>query len=170
MVIAPAVASVEQAPGGCTEVALVEPTRIHSPQRSAAERGRIDRLIVAADKTVKDSAFRDVEALVELARLQLWRNEREDRIRTDPEQAHLNGQRAVAVDPHHPAGRLMLALTTTLSVVEASKKRGPRDRAVALGFVDLAGRTVLQGAPKGIAAAAHTLLGYAWLDRGQPQL
>jgi len=156
----------------CTEITLEEPTSWALPKLSQAERERADRLVDAAQKAVHDSGFRDLEAMVELARLQLWRDADKGKGDTDSdaERAHLNGMRAVAVDQAHPAARLVLALTIARSMIDAAAKREPQGRRHALGLVELAGEAALDGAPDSVAAAAHTLLGYARLDRGQLQL
>ncbi|MBW2454926.1 MAG: hypothetical protein JRI68_10460 [Deltaproteobacteria bacterium] len=110
-----------------------------APALSVAERERADRLVVAAEKGVRDSGFRDVDALVELGRLELKRNGTAPTAggRTDVDRAHLNGQRAMAVNQGNPGGRLLLALTTASRVIGHAAKREPQDRLHALGLVEL---------------------------------
>ncbi len=156
---------------GCTEITLGSPSSSHAWALSAGELQRADRLVAAAEKAVKDSAYRDVDILIELGRLELWRNGTESAARgeTDVDRAHPNGQRAMAVDHGNAGGRLLLALTTASRVIAHSDKREPRERVIVLGLVQLAVQMAIDGAPDLVAAAGHTLLGYLWLDRGQPQ-
>jgi len=155
---------------GCEKVTLIAPSSVLLDEMATQDRRHVDPLVAAAQKAVRDSQYKDVDALAELSRLQLWRSAQEESHDgpSDLDGAHRNAQRAMAVDSSHSAGRLALALTTATRVIQTSGARDPAHRLVALGLVDLAVERALDGAPPAMAAAGHTLRGYLMLDRGEP--
>ena len=77
----------------------------------------IDARILAAEKAVADSKFQDVGVIVELSRLELWRdNAKQSRDgATDAERANKNAMRAIAADEGSAAARVALLLSLARS-------------------------------------------------------
>lgn len=157
-------------PGTCTEVRLVALSELSGKSPGASNRASLDLRIDAATGAVKESRFSDAEALVELARLQLQRNDEQSDHdgENDAARGLKNAMRAVAVDPESTPARLVLALAVARSLASAPAHDRPHARAVVLGVVEMLGQAVGDRASGPVAATSHTLRGYAWLGRGEP--
>lgn len=136
----------------------------------AEELSTLDASIAAAQKSVTDSMFMDVRAIVELGRLQLRRANRVSDLEGESDSARglKNGMRAVAVDELAGDTRLLLALGLTHSFSTSPSLREPTTRRALLDLVQLPLAPLLTGTGA-VAAAAHTLAGYIWLERGDAE-
>lgn len=133
----------------------------------AEEKSTLDVSIAAAQKAVTDSMFMDVRAIVELGRLQLRRaNHASDSDgESDSARGLKNGMRAVAVDELAADTRFLLAMGLANSFSTSPSLREPTTRRALLDLVQLPLTPLLKGTGS-LAAAAHTLSGYVWLERG----
>lgn len=126
--------------------------------------------IDAAQKAVKDSAFRDVHAIALLARLQIRRDAEvaDTDGSNDAARGLRNGMRAVAVDDASAEARLVLAVALARSLQGGRAAADPEVRPLALDLVSVAVGSV-PAASGAVGAAAKTMEGYVALERGQKQ-
>lgn len=125
--------------------------------------GRIEQ----AQALVLRSGYQDVGALVDLARLQLRRDEDISNSdgASDAARALKNGMRAVIVNEVSSEARLVLALALARSLQGALSVSDPVTRDIALELLDIAVGSVGNGS---LAFAARSALeGYVALERGQ---
>ncbi|NUO47589.1 MAG: tetratricopeptide repeat protein [Polyangiaceae bacterium] len=122
----------------------------------------VDGGIVAAQRAVTDSRFQDIDALVDLARLQLMRDApiSDTDGATDAERAKKNAMRAIAVDDTSTGGRIVLVI----ALARSFERAGVGDSDGALGLLDLAASTVPPGSTAANAAAdvVRGTLALAW--------
>jgi tetratricopeptide (TPR) repeat protein len=111
----------------------------------------VDGGIAAAQRAVTDSKFQDIDALVDLARLQLLRDApiADADGPTDAERARKNAMRAIAVDDTSTGGRIVLVI----ALARSFERGGLADSDGALSLLDLAASTFPPGSTAANAAA-----------------
>jgi tetratricopeptide (TPR) repeat protein len=134
---------------------------------SAGERSELAGRIEATTKIVEDTSFADVDAIVEVARLELLRDGDEVNAvgESDAASALKNGMRAVAVNDSHAGARIVLALAVARSLEERAGHDDPARRSTALSLIDIGAQAIPQTTPE-TAAVAKVLSGAAALERG----
>ena len=133
------------------------------PRPDGASRATLTPRIDAASQKVLDSRFQDADSLVEVARLQLLRdNPREPNGQSDADEARRNAMRAVIVDAT-PQAKLVLALAMTRLYQENAGSNGSKLKL----FYQVLGRTLpVEGAGPAVSAA-RALAGYHALAIGE---
>jgi tetratricopeptide (TPR) repeat protein len=129
--------------------------------------GTLDQRIGAHEKAMRDTRFGDVGIIIELARLQLMRDNTisDEDGQNDAARGKKNAMRAVASDDGSAPGRLVLALAIAQSLRSVAGLDDAAVRATRLRLVTLSASTI----PKGeavVEAAKLTLVGYLALEQG----
>lgn len=129
---------------------------------STEERAGLGARITSAHDAVVAAQFQDVNALVELARLQLRRDDATSDAdgNSDAERAKKNAMRAVAVDGSSPAAKLVLALTLSRTL------RDVKARAARFALLELIELVLPSEAEGSVGAATATMKGLIALERG----
>ena len=148
------------APAGCTSHGAIPCAEFRTVDENRQTAARIQ----AAHKAVAESLFADAALLVELARLQLVRDEAsaDSDGPDDDARAKLSALRAIVVGSSNPAARLMLALTLARTRPEL---RGTSARASLLALIE----TALSGglaADGSVGAGIATMKGLIAIERG----
>lgn len=142
------------------------------PTVSREEATLIEARIAAARQRVTESKYQDVGAVIEVARLQLWRDsiEADSDGDDDIERASRNAMRAVAVDPTRPDARLVLALALGRSLLQRKHADDALLTQLRLHLVRLQAEASVSASRSSqggfVTAAARALLGCVALETG----
>ncbi|MEZ4372376.1 MAG: tetratricopeptide repeat protein [Polyangiaceae bacterium] len=156
----------ECAPLTCPEGSRQSSSGICERTRTKTQAETLNLSIQTTEKAYHDSMFKDLELAVELARLQLLRDEKTNASDTDAAEALRNAQRAAATDASRPLSRLVLALVQARGMLDLMANKSPEARGIQLRiFQQLVESSLIQASgPE--AAAMHSLVGFIQLDLG----
>ncbi len=158
---------VHDAPHAEATAAVIADARPSIPPPVLLPEGTLDERIERASKAMRDTQFQDVSVIIELARLQLVRDNKvaDSDGANDLLRGKKNSQRAVAVDDKNPQARLLLALAVAQSFRKLPGSDESQIRGARLKLVELSAASIpkSEGA---LEAARKTLVGFVALENG----